>query len=143
MAKHIISEIEVNYIPNKLSLISINEKKHMITCFRKSWDVNKIQFIEEFKVLILNNSNQPLGIVTLSKGGYSGTVVDIKILFAVVLKAGGSAFATCHNHPSGKLKASESDIRITNKINEGAKILDLRALDHFIITADDCINYNI
>ena len=141
MKEHIISEIEIGYIPNKLSNIKITNKDLMEKLFRNRWNKNKIEFIEEFKILIMNNSNEALGIVSLSKGGYTGTLVDLRIMFATILKAGGTAFATCHNHPSGTLDASVADKRLAKRIEDGAATLDLTCLDHLIITSTNFKNY--
>lgn len=141
MKKHIIAEIKVTYKPNKLNTFGITSDQLMAKAFRDNWDVGTIEFVEEFKVIILNNSNQPLGILTLSKGGYTGTLVDVRVLMATVLKSGGTAFATCHNHPSGRKEFSSQDKTIISKIDKAAKLLDLNCLDHLIITKDNFNSY--
>jgi DNA repair protein RadC len=141
MEQHVISEMEIIYRPNKLSTVPVTEQNAIKEQFRNHWNPNTIEFYEEFKVMIFNNANQTLGIVTLSKGGYAGTIVDLRYMFGVILKSGGTAFATCHNHPSGKLTSSSADDAMAKKINEGSELLDLKCLDHFIITASDCITY--
>ncbi|MDL5513279.1 JAB domain-containing protein [Arenibacter sp. M-2] len=97
------------------------------------WNKNTIALQECFKVVLLNNSNKVKGIYKLSQGGITGTLVDVRILFAVVLKSLSVAIILCHNHPSGKLKASEADIQLTNKIKRAAELLDIKVLDHLII----------
>ncbi len=76
------------------------------------------------------------GIYQLSSGGITGTVVDIRLLFAVVLKSISVGIILCHNHPSGKLKPSETDIQITRKIKNASEYLDIKLLDHLILTPD-------
>ncbi|MTG97327.1 MULTISPECIES: RadC family protein [Myroides] len=89
---------------------------------------------EEFWVLLLSNSNKVNHKLSLSKGGMTGTVVDVRILFKSALDYRATGLILVHNHPSGKLKPSEADIAITKKIKEGGKIMDISLLDHVIIT---------
>ena len=89
---------------------------------------------ENFKVVLLNNSNRVKGIYELSKGGITGTLVDIRILFATVLKSLTVGIILSHNHPSGKLQASSADIQLTKKIQSAAQFFDIAVLDHLIIT---------
>jgi len=89
---------------------------------------------EEFWVLLLNNSNTVLSKQQLSKGGITGTLVDVRVLMKKALEIGAVALIVCHNHPSGTLKISEADKQITNKIKNAGKALDIKLLDHLIIT---------
>jgi len=89
---------------------------------------------EEFWVLLLNNSNTVLSKQQLSKGGITGTLVDVRVLMKKALEIGAVALIICHNHPSGTLKISEADKQITNKIKNAGKALDIKLLDHLIIT---------
>ncbi len=98
-----------------------------------NWDKNTIELQETFKVLLLNNSNKVKGVYQLSTGGLTGTLVDIRILFAVVLKSLSVGIILAHNHPSGKLKASNADIQLTNKIKKAAVYFDVKVLDHLIL----------
>jgi len=97
------------------------------------WDKQTIQVHESFKVVLLNNNNKVKGIYQLSKGGITGTLVDLRILFAVVLKSLSVAIILTHNHPSGTLKASEADKNLTQKIKKAAELFDVRILDHILI----------
>lgn len=98
-----------------------------------NWDKNTIGLQETFKVLLLNNSNKVKGIYQLSTGGLTGTLVDIRILFAVILKSLSVGIILAHNHPSGKLKASNADIQLTEKIKKAAVYFDVKVLDHLIL----------
>lgn len=89
---------------------------------------------EEFWVIYLNNSNKVLQTKQLSKGGITGTLVDIRIAFKQALELGAVAIIMAHNHPSGTLKPSESDIKLTAKIKKAGESLDICILDHLIIT---------
>lgn len=133
--KHIINEIEISYKPNKLGNgIKITDSHKAYQVLLDNWNKETLELYEEFKVLLLNNSNEVLGVSILSRGGMTGTLVDVRLLFATVLKSGATALITAHNHPSGKLKPSQADISIYNKIAEVAKFHDINYLDNLIIT---------
>jgi DNA repair protein RadC len=89
---------------------------------------------EEFWVLLLNNSNKVLHKIQLSKGGLTGTVVDTRLLFKHALDFLATGIILCHNHPSGGLEPSTADKQITEKLKNAALTLDIKLLDHLIIT---------
>lgn len=102
--------------------------------FNSSWDQNSIGVQEQFKVMLLNNSNRVKGILTLSSGGITATLVDIRILYAVVLKSLSTAIILAHNHPSGTLQPSNADKQLTQKVRKAGELLDIKLLDHLILT---------
>ena len=89
---------------------------------------------EEFWILGLSRANKVILKKQISKGGVSGTVADVKVIFKSVIEKLASALIIAHNHPSGQLKPSSADIRLTNKLVETGKIMDIPVLDHLIIT---------
>lgn len=89
---------------------------------------------EEFWVVYLNNSNKVLYKQQQSKGGLTGTLVDVRLVFKKAIEMNATAIILCHNHPSGKLEASNSDKMITDKIKKAGETLDIKVLDHIIIT---------
>lgn len=91
---------------------------------------------EEFWVLMLSRSNELIGRFCLSSGGTAATVVDLKLLFKHVLSEGEtvSGLIVVHNHPSGNLKPSADDCALTKRIADGARLLDIRLLDHLVIS---------
>lgn len=89
---------------------------------------------EEFWVLFLNNSNKVLSKSQLSKGGISGTFVDVRLIFKLALEIGATGLILCHNHPSGNTMPSDADKQITKKIRDAGDHLDVKVLDHLIIT---------
>lgn len=89
---------------------------------------------EEFWVLYVNNSNVIIAKDQVSKGGLTATIVDTRVLLKKAIETMCVAIIICHNHPSGKLKPSLADIDVTDKINIAAKTLDIKLLDHLIIT---------
>ena len=89
---------------------------------------------EEFWVLYLNNSNKVIYKSQLSKGGITGTVVDVRLIFKTALEQHAISVILSHNHPSGKLQASDADKEITKKLKIAGEQLDIKVLDHIIIT---------
>ena len=97
---------------------------------------------EEFWVLLLNRNNRVLSTECISKGGVSGTVVDVKIIFKLVLDRLASSIILCHNHPSGNLQPSAEDIRITQKCKSAGDVLGVDVFDHIIIAADGYYSFS-
>ena len=89
---------------------------------------------EEFWILYLNNSNKVIQKNQLSKGGITGTLVDVRLVLKNALETGAIALILCHNHPSGTLKPSQADKDITLKLKMAAQSLDIKVLDHLIVT---------
>jgi len=82
----------------------------------------------------MNHAGRVLGVYPVSIGGSTGTIVDIKLILSVGLKIVASGMMLCHNHPSGRLKPSHQDIEVTNKIILAASFVDIKLLDHLIIS---------
>jgi len=89
---------------------------------------------EEFWILYLNNSNKVIKTAQLSKGGITGTLVDVRLVFKEALQLGAIGIILAHNHPSGTLKPSQSDIQLTKKLKIAGESLDIKVLDHLIVT---------
>lgn len=103
---------------------------------QKIWNRDKIELVEEFKVLLLNRSNKVLGVLDASSGGITGTVADPRIILTAAIKANAVGIVLSHNHPSGSLKPSRADEELTVKIKEAARFLDMTVLDHIIISIE-------
>jgi len=136
-----ISEIRVSYSSRNKNKTKINRSQESYDVILACWDKNILELQEEFKILLLNRANQVLGIYSMSKGGVSGTLVDAKLLFSVALKCNASGIILVHNHPSGNLKPSESDLLLTKKIIKASKVLDLQIIDHLIISKDNYYSF--
>lgn len=113
-------------------------KRDKITASKDVFDIMKPLMIdlphEEFWLLILNRSNMVIKKEMISRGGVSGTVVDTKIIFKAAVENYACSIIICHNHPSGNLKPSEADVRITKNIKDAGKLMEIPLLDHLIIT---------
>lgn len=96
---------------------------------------------EEFWVLFMNNSNKVLAKTQISKGGLTATIVDVRLLFKRALELASVAIIVCHNHPSGKLQPSNADKQLTQKIKLAGVTLDIKLLDHLIITEKNYFSF--
>ena len=114
------------------------EDRPRITCSLDSYNILSAQVAdlqyEQFWVLLLNRSNQVMAKRLISTGGVASTVVDVKMVFQPAIELLASGIVLCHNHPSGNLQPSESDIDLTRKIKRSAEDLDIVLLDHIIIS---------
>lgn len=136
--KYIVKEVKLTYKAAK-DLV----KRPKITCseeaykiFIDDWDMELIDLQEQGKVLYLNSQAKVLAIYAISVGGTTGTVMDPRLIFATALKINACKIILAHNHPSGNLSPSESDLKITKKIAEAARLLDMKVHDHIIVTAN-------
>lgn len=104
--------------------------------FFEIWDFEIIDFLEEVKLLLLNRAHHVLGIVNLSTGGVTGSIIDIRVVLQYAIKANATAIILAHNHPSGNLNPSEADINITRRIKAALETVDINFLDHLIIIGE-------
>ena len=133
--KNKVNEIQLSYKERVPASFwhKINSSQDAADLLFEYWDKQTIQVHESFKVLLLNNNNKVKGIYELSKGGITGTLVDLRILFAVILKSLSTGVIISHCHPSGKLEPSGVDKQVTQKIKKAAELFDVRLLDHLIL----------
>jgi len=119
----------------KITSTSIAEK-----VLRELWS-SQIEIREEFVVLLLDRRNRVLGYQLLSKGGMSGTVADIKLIYSVALEALASGIILAHNHPAGSVEPSNQDLALTTKIRQAGNHLDITLLDHIILTKESYYSF--
>jgi DNA repair protein RadC len=133
-----VAEIQLSYKSKvKASLRpKVKSSKDSYEVLKKYWDTDKIEFVEQFKVLFLNRAQQVIGLYHVSSGATTHTAVDTRGIFAGALKANACAVILSHNHPSGNLKPSQSDIDLTRKMKEAGRFLEVSVLDHIIITSE-------
>ncbi len=140
-----VSEIEIVY--KRKVTAKMSERPQVSTstdCYevlKHYWDDDKINLLEEFKVLFLNRSHRVLQILSVSSGGLTGTVADTRLILATALKLGSCALVLAHNHPSGSLKPSRADEDLTKKIKYAAQYHDIIVLDHIIITGEGYLSF--
>ena len=96
-----------------------------------------MEVYESFYLLLLNRQNITEGYVKILQGGTAGTVTDIKIILKYAIDSLASGVIIAHNHPSGNLQPSESGITVTRKTKDALLLVDIKLLDHIIMTADN------
>ncbi|QPH39154.1 RadC family protein [Pedobacter endophyticus] len=96
---------------------------------------------EEFWILLLNRSNRIIGKHLISKGGQAGTIADPKIIFKIALENNAASIVLAHNHPSGSLKPSESDDKLTKQLIRSGEMLSLLVVDHLIFANEKYYSY--
>lgn len=113
------------------------------SAFEIAQDVCKdfIEHHECFYIILLNQSNKVLGVSLISSGGIASTIVDIRIVYQSLLKANAVSFIAFHNHPSGNLQPSEADKQLTKKLKTAGETLDIKMLDHLIITTQSYFSF--
>ena len=136
------SEIEIHYKPqlHKLEAPKIISYKQTEEFLRKIW-ADDIEYRERFYALFLNRNNRILGYTLISMGGVAGTVADMKMIFQPALLMHSSCIILAHNHPSGNTNPSEMDIRLTKKAIQAGEILEIKVLDHIILTSSECFSF--
>jgi DNA repair protein RadC len=133
-----IAEIQLSYKstvkPSQRAKITSSREAYNVLL--QNWNCNYIEFVEQFKVLLLNRANKVLGIFEVSSGRCTGTIACPRLIFVAALKANSCGVIVCHNHPSGNLQPSHSDVELTKKLKDGGKLLEVSLLDHLIITSE-------
>ena len=129
-----VGEVELSYKPKfkKLHKVISSEDayRYMLSTYKKG----TICYKEYFKVLFLNQANQILGYTLISEGGLTETTADVRLIFQAALLTNSVALILAHNHPSGNLKPSPEDIRLTKQIREASNFMRIKILDHIIIS---------
>lgn len=133
-----VAEIKLVYKPrySAKDRPKIDSSKGAYEILRKHWDEGLLEFLEQFKIILLNTANKVLGIFEVSTGGINCVTVDQRIVFASALKANATQIILAHNHPSGNLKPSQEDLKLTENLVAGGKILNIKVIDHVIMTVD-------
>jgi DNA repair protein RadC len=96
---------------------------------------------EIFMALLLNQANKIIHEQILSEGGITGTVADPRVLFKLALSHEATGIIICHNHPSGQLHPSRMDDLLTEKVKKGASLLDIKLIDHIIVSTEGYYSY--
>lgn len=140
MIPEFIAEVQISYSSKVKAKdrMKVTGSKDAADAFRAIWPA--YDHIEFSYMLMMNRQNQILGYHQLSKGGMTGAVVDVRVVFQVALKACATSLILAHNHPSGNLDTSDADRKITRQIKEAGLILDIPLLDHLIMTTDSYLS---
>ena len=128
-------ELRAKKTPTNFEKVKIVSSKDAFKVISQFY-FDDIDIFESFFILCLNRNNQTIAYAKISQGGVSGTVVDIKLIAKYAIDCLASSVILAHNHPSGNLKPSPEDIKITERARESLKLLDIQVLDHVILTSD-------
>ena len=134
----IVSEIQLKYQPQPLTETINGAKDIHQFLINRVFDADTIGYKETFKVLLLNNSNKIIGYTTISEGGLTSTIVDVRMIMQTALVCNATSIILTHNHPSGNRNPSIHDDNLTKKIKSACELMDIRLLDHIIVTPYDC-----
>jgi DNA repair protein RadC len=141
MKFNIVNEIKLSYSRKGNSERSISSSADAADVFRAHFDAEEMDYRESFFALYLDQANKVLGIKKISECGISSTLVDVRIIMQAALLCNAAGMIVSHNHPSGNLKPSSADIKMTAEIKEAAKILKLSLLDHVILTSESHFSF--
>ena len=139
-----VAEVELSY----KNRVPYKDRKKVLTSedaynlLVNNHDDDTIDYTETFKVLYLNQASQVVGCFTLSQGGITSTCVDVRNVMQGALLTNAIAMVLAHNHPSGNIRPSREDDRITNQITKAGELLNIRVLDHIIFTREQFYSYN-
>ena len=137
-----IAEISVSYKPKKADRPKITTSSEAVKIARMFFPPETIELQERFIAMYLNRANKVIGVYPVSIGGITGTVADPRLILAVALKVAACSIILAHNHPSGSLMPSRADEELTLKIKEAAKYMDIRVIEHLILSPDENTYYS-
>lgn len=132
--KSTVPELSLKYKSGETKKVKISSSADINEYLNLLFNSDTIEYSEEFIAVFLNRANNTIGWSRISTGGVAGTVVDPKVVFSQALLCGASSIILAHNHPSGNLKPSQADIKLTKKLKQGGEYLDIQVLDHLIVT---------
>ena len=135
-----IKRFELKTSQTNLEQVKISNSENAADFIRQFYS-DDIEIYESFFILLMNRANKVTGYAKISQGGVCGTIVDKKILLKYVVDSLASGVIIAHNHPSGTLSPSDSDIRITKEVKELCKLVDSTLLDHVILTVESFYSF--
>jgi len=129
-----LGEVTVSYHIKKRSGFFVKSSKDLFELVRKLYSDGRINYEESTYAVLFSRSNEYIGHVKTGQGNATGCVVNINKIFNAAIRTNASGVILAHNHPSGNLTASRSDISITEKVRDGLKFIDVALLDHCILS---------
>lgn len=137
-----VAEVELAYKPKVKPAVRLATSEDCYNYLLNTYKDSEIEYRESFKVIFLNNSLKVIGWLTASVGGLNETMVDIRIVLQAVLLCNASLIICGHNHPSGSIKPSSPDDKLTERLKKACDVMNIRMLDHLIITPETYYSYN-
>nr|WP_199077116.1 JAB domain-containing protein [Pedobacter sp. ASV19] len=140
----IVDEIQLTYSSSTPynQRPEVTNSKQAADILRSCWDHHKLELQEQFRILLLSSANRLLGSYECSSGSTIQTLADPRLIFVCALKANAQKIILAHNHPSGTVEPSPSDQVLTQKLKSGADLLNLKIIDHIILTRDTFYSFS-
>jgi DNA repair protein RadC len=139
----IASEISIHYKPGFICENPINNIEDAFSIFLSIWDKERINLQEQFVALFLNRRGKTVSYKVISMGKLESTTVDVRLIASLALLTLSASVIVAHNHPSGFLEPSDADIAITKKLKRALDLIDVKLLDHLIISERDYVPINV
>ena len=139
-----VAEVELSYrnrVPNK-DRKRVRDSYSAYKILRNNFADDTIDYRETFKVLYLNQNCHVLGCFTISEGGITNTLADVRMILQGALLTNATGMILAHNHPSGSIRPSRQDDELTRKIVEASNLMDIKVNDHIILTNEEFYSYN-
>jgi DNA repair protein RadC len=136
-----VAEISVSYTPAVANKPIITTSLDAYNVLKEYFPPDTIELQERFVVLYLNRRNKAFGAFLVSLGGLTSTIADVRLILSVALKIAATSIILAHNHPSGSLKPSVADEELTQKISEAGKFMDIKVMDHIIMTSEQYLSF--
>jgi DNA repair protein RadC len=128
-----LPRLELKYIPTDVNKVKITSSQDANQFLRYLFNADTIEYAEEFIAVFVNNANNTIGYMVM-EGTTNSTLICIHRLFSEALLCGAHGIILAHNHPSGQLRASDADIKLTSEVAVASKFLKIKLLDHLILT---------
>ena len=139
--KNTIPEVSLKYKKGDILKAKFHSSEDAYEYFKKIFDADTIDYYESFFAIFLNRANITTAWIKISQGGIGGTVADPKLIIKAALDVGASGIMLAHNHPSGEIKPSQNDIRLTEKVKNAGNFFDINLLDHIIVGSEDYYSF--
>ncbi|WP_166670843.1 RadC family protein [Olivibacter sp. XZL3] len=138
-----MSELKVVYNPRmdqrKQPMIKDSDTAYRV--LMEVWNLDTLWYKEDMLAIYLNIENRVIGFAKIASGSMDCTLADVRIIYAIALKVCATGVIVAHNHPSGNLNASNADKMLTAKIKNAGELLDIRLLDHLIVTGNGYLSF--
>jgi len=136
-----LPEITIKLKKGEVLNCQVKTSTDAVELLRKIWDMDTLPIYESVICVFFNNRNNTIGWFKVSQGGLSNSIVDNRLILSTALTCLASGIILAHNHPSGYTAPSDADYRITQKLYESSNIMDIKLLDHIILTEDSYYSF--
>lgn len=141
MKKYKFPQLKVKVTATKGDEFYIKNSDDIVQVLRNVFNSDTIQWTEEFIIVCLNRAHKVIGTCKVGLGGFTGVVCDPKVIMTIALQSSATSLILAHNHPSGNLKPSDADRKMTDKIKQACNLLDIILLDHIILTDESYYSF--